>query len=48
MDEAVQRIEREKEVHEQLEKDYHADIERAIELSKFNVQRHVSMLQSGE
>lgn len=43
MDEAKQRIEREREVHIQEEKDYHADIERALELSQFNVQRHVSM-----
>lgn len=43
MDEAKSRIERERELKLQAEKDYHADIERALELSRFNLQRHISM-----
>jgi hypothetical protein len=41
MAELVERNEREVMLQQQKEKDYHADLLRAIEVAKFNLQRHL-------
>lgn len=43
MGELVAEKEREIMLQEQKEKDYYADLQRAVEVAKFNLQRHLGM-----